>query len=497
MDYLKKSGRGAILILVLALSGTAMGYLIRIILARNLSIADYGLIYSILSFVALFTMFRDISLNTALLKFLPEYLVKNKMDVFRQVTRYTLKIQLLMALIISFLIILFARHISLLYFKSETAYMPLILIELSFLISTFLSFFQTLLQAGGKIFYFAISEPLRIFSVLVFIVVFLPLGIISVGYAYLFASIILVLVLFLFVKKSLSIFGPASTDKNNTSDVLSFGVTLFLGSFAGIVLNYADTLVLTALKPLNDVGLYQAALPTSQLLWFFVGSTIPILVPTVSKFASNNMIGSVKHGVELLIKSMSLITAAFAVIFVTMPEILISMTFGAKYVNASLALQILAIGSIFYVFYTALSNTLIGLGKAKIFTKVFVITSITNVILDVFLINFFGVTGASIANATAYLVGGIICYRYLSNEIKIKINMSYGVKLVFIFISNIIIISLIKNMFNGIDGFILLSIISLVIFYCLVALIKPLSRDEMQKIRSSEILPRFMKILII
>lgn len=496
MDYLKKSGRGALLILLLALIGTSIGYITRIILARSLSVADYGLIYSILSFVALFTIFRDLSLNTSLLKFLPEYLIKNKFDVFRQVIRYVIKIQILIAFIIVFIIIFFAHSLSISYFKNEAAYLPLIFISLSFLISTFLSTFQTVLQTNKRILYYALSEPARIILVLFFVVILLPLGIVSVGYAYLFASIILVLILFFIIKKTMPFFGPVSKDSKNTKNVFNFGIALFIGSVSGTVINYADTLIITALKNLNDVGLYQAALPVSQLLWFFVGSTIPIIIPTISELIAKNENNAIKNGIEILIKTIGLITAGFVVIFITLPDRIISISFGAKYLDAALALQILAIGAVFYAAYTILSNTLIGLGKAKIFTKIFVTISLINLILDFIMIYFFSIIGAAVTNVVTYVIGSIICYFYVSKEIKINFNFLYGLKLILICAINSIFILLIKNVFTGITGFLILVFVSLIVFYVLFILVKPLEKEEIEKLKSSEILPKFMKILI-
>ena len=52
-----------------------LAYSLRIILAKNLSLEDFGLFYAVFSFVSLFLFFEGFGTSTALVKFISQFKV--------------------------------------------------------------------------------------------------------------------------------------------------------------------------------------------------------------------------------------------------------------------------------------------------------------------------------------------------------------------------------------------------------------------------------------
>ena len=79
MSYAKRAAKGGVSIFTFSIVGLLLGFILRTFLARNLSVTEFGLLYSVLAFMGLFSLFRDMGLNPALIKYIPEYIVKKDM----------------------------------------------------------------------------------------------------------------------------------------------------------------------------------------------------------------------------------------------------------------------------------------------------------------------------------------------------------------------------------------------------------------------------------
>lgn len=51
------------------------GYLIKLMVSRELSVEDIGLVYSIIGFIGLLSAFNDLGLTEALQYYLPQYMI--------------------------------------------------------------------------------------------------------------------------------------------------------------------------------------------------------------------------------------------------------------------------------------------------------------------------------------------------------------------------------------------------------------------------------------
>jgi len=72
MNYVEKFVKGTTIVFLMHIVGGAIGYLLRLFIARNLTVAEFGLLYAVLSFIGFLTMFRDLGFGPALTKFVAE-----------------------------------------------------------------------------------------------------------------------------------------------------------------------------------------------------------------------------------------------------------------------------------------------------------------------------------------------------------------------------------------------------------------------------------------
>src|SRR3989344_8900284 len=101
MTYTSKIARGIGAIFFMSIFSNFIAYLIRIILARNLSPYEYGLFYSVFTFVIFFLFFRDLGLGQAVTKHIPEFYIQKKYNSIKTIIISALSFQLLSSLMLS------------------------------------------------------------------------------------------------------------------------------------------------------------------------------------------------------------------------------------------------------------------------------------------------------------------------------------------------------------------------------------------------------------
>lgn len=412
-------------VLVLSFIGTVIGYLLRLFLARNLSVSDYGLFYAVLVFVGFFATFRDPDLSTALTKFVPEFMARKQLGRVKASIIFVALVQIIMGIIIVFPIFSFANYIALNFFGTAAAAIPLQIISLSFFVSIIMSVLQTSFQGIGKMFYYAVVEPLRLFLAFVIAAILISMGVIGAAYGYLIAPIVVSVILFIgFLRSFPFLRVKADLDKTLIKKILLFALTLFAGGLGSIALRYMDTIILTAYRSLYEVGLYQAALPTSQLLWFFIGGIGSVLLPTVSGLWGAGRKGHVSDVILILTKILFMVIVPLAVLFVAFPEIILRILFGESFTAASQSLQVLSIGAIFYTFFFMFGLILIAIGKPSSYIKVLLSTGAVGVVLNFSLTPSAGIIGAASATALSYVFGFFFAMFSVKKFVTIKVPVA-------------------------------------------------------------------------
>lgn len=421
-DYAARVVKGTSIVLVMAILSAGIGYLTRLYLARTFSVEDYGLFYAVLTFLSLFTFLKELGLNTALVRYIPAFLVRSERTKVKTAIFSVLVVEFILALSIAMFFIFSAQYWAVNYFKTEKAVLPLQIVAVSFFISIFMSILQATFQGFGKMKYYAIIEPLRIIFVFASLIGLIGLGVVGAAYAYLIASVIVPIIILIVALRVLpKIPGSISFSWGITKEMVLFGIPIFLSSFGGILVNYTDTLFLVYFRSLEEVGLYNVALPTSQLLWFFVGALSATLLPTVSALWAGRKKDTLKNGMTLLMKLSFFIIVPLAIVMMAFSDNIIVLFFGGKYIAAVMSLQILSISSVFYTIFIINTTFLLGIGKPRDFAKVYLISALCFVGIGLFLIPIFGIIGAAMTSVLSYFISMSISFYYVRQGIEISI----------------------------------------------------------------------------
>lgn len=417
-SYTKTAIKGVTVFFIMSMFAGFIGYLVRLVFARELTKADYGLFYAVFALFGMLSLFRDMGLSQALIKYVAEFNIKKQYSLIKGTIILTFLFQFITSVLILVVMLLFSNQIALYFFHTQDASLIIIMLAIMFVLMPVERIFAFTF-AGLKRFDFnSIVEAARMGLVLVFsLVAFIyTKSVVVPCLAYIFAHIFENFIFFpLFLKTFPHYFKvKAVLTKDLVKKLTHFGMPVMVGLVGSMIVTYTDTLAITYFRTLEEVALYNIAMPTSKLLLYFTTAVSLVVLPMSSELWAMKSKDKLRLGVSLLYKYSFVFIIPMGMVMFTFPEIIIKVFFGAKYVAASFVLQILAIASIIYTVCYINSNVLSGIGRPKENTKIILAASVFNLIGNIILVPMIGMIGAAIATLLSY------CIMLVFTGIKIK-----------------------------------------------------------------------------
>ncbi len=497
MDHVKSIVKGSSIVFVMILVGTLLGYLLRLFIARNLTVSDYGLFYGVMAFIAIFAGFRDLGLNTMITKFIPDFLVKNEKEKIKPMLLLIAVIQTVVTSVVMLIIFFLSDWIALTIFGTISASIVLKAIALSTIASVFFHIFQNAFQGFRKITLFSMSDVLRTVFVFVGSYLLIGSGAEGISYAYLGGAVLVSLILsipfFYYLSKlktKLEFVGEIRKDIYRK--MYYFSLPVLLGNFSGLFTTYFGTIAIAYFANLESVGFYQAALPTSQLLQFFAAAIVAVIYPLFSELWAKGEKEQIGKSIGFILLAVFFIT--FPIIFLA-PVVsgdIIILLFGGNYLGAAPILLVLFGAAFIYSIFSILNITLHAIGKTSQSMKALWLMAIVTVILNFALVPVLGGMGAAWALLFAYLGAVFIAYRYVHKEISIKL---YSKKTLGIIISSVIMLGTVVGtkaliyMENAYAEAIFMTLLGLIVYLLFVIALKVFTKDDMVKIEEAQLLP--------
>lgn len=441
--YAKRLVRGGALIFSFTVAAALVAFFLRMYLARELTVEEYGMFYAIFAFVSFFGLFRDMGLNSALAKYIPEFRVKGDYRSIKSSILFTLLFQSVFALTVSSVLFLLSNQIALSYFKTPDATAPLKIMSLWFFLMTFYMLLGACLQGFQKFSILATKEVLwisTIFALSFFLVGLSGKGVAGVATAYVCSTFTTTLFLWMFVRRETA-GGRAQLSRDLAKKLLLFALPVFLGGIGGMLLGYMDTLMLTYFRTVRDVAFYQVAQPLASLLGYFSGAMITVLYPVVSELWTKGERELLRQSVNFLTKFAMAVVLPASLVLIAFPEIAIRLVFGGSYLGGACALQILAASGVVSALLGILTSVMAGVGRPAVNSMVVGAMACLNFFTNWFLIPPFGPAGAAATTLLSSLLGFFLLLHYTHKTIGpsarfkplLKIAMGGLVTLVLVF----------------------------------------------------------------
>lgn len=484
VDYTKQILKGTTILFVFTIISSFLGYFIRMILTRKLTVEEYGLFYAILTLIIFLRIFRDLGISNSLTKFIPEFNTRQKYEKVKSIIIYVFGFNIIIVSIITLILLGFSNFLTNNYFKNPLAFTILLILILYFWFDAFVQTLRGTLLAFKKFYLYSFGDFGLNMIILSSILLFKGNLMMILAWSYVGATLFLIFFYLFFIQ---SIFNLSKYkilwSKKLFKKIFYFSLPVLFSGMSYILIGYTDTIMLTYFS-LKQVGIYNAVLPTALLLLIIGRSIASIIFPVSSEMwakKESNLLGIIVMKINRYI---FLIILPFGLLLISFPALFLKILFGNEYVQGTLALQILVFGSIIYNVALVNNSILSAIGKPKITLRIILIAALLNIILNASLIPSFGINGAAFASAVSYGFILIVSTIKLSHYIKFKLPWLSWIKLFLLSIILLNVVAFLKTILNLnslVEIFVCLAI-TFLIYILLTTLLKLWNYKELKEL---------------
>jgi len=204
--------------------------------------------------------------------------------------------------------------------------------------------------------------------------------------------------------------------------LLSYGKFNAISAGGGYVYSWMDVALIGFFLTQTDVGAYEVAWRVSAVAILFSRAIATSIFPQISEWDAAGATARIEDLIpEMIVPSLILVVPAFFGALVLSTELL-AFLFGPEFTIAALALIVLMLDKITEGVQLVLGRALQAVDRPDLAAKATVVAVALNLVLNVVLIQQFGITGAAVATTVASLVGGVLLHGYyLSQMVTVRI----------------------------------------------------------------------------
>lgn len=417
---LKRIVKGTTILFIGTFLGMFLAFVSRILMARYLTVAEYGMFsigYAILSIAIMFSL---LGLDHGVIRQIGFYRGKRDLKKVRMIVYSAIQISFIISVAVFLLLFISSDFIALNLFHDANVAPILRILSIGIpflaLIMIFVSIYVGFEKATVKTYFQDLLINI-IFILFLISILILNLSFINVIYGYVLSIIITFLLITIFIMK----ISPLKLGKKPMSishmrkELLIFSLPLLAVKMYAMIMAWTDTIMLGYYRGVDDVGKYNAALLIARAVPIVLSCMMYIYIPIISKLHSQGQSREIKRTYAITTKWVFFVTFPFFLVVILFPKASLNFLFGTRYTGAYLSLQILAFGFFVHVFLGLNSSTLLSLGETRFLMWSSIISTIVNIILNITLIFWMGIIGAALATALSLIFINILisikCYR--------------------------------------------------------------------------------------
>ena len=383
-------------------------YLLHVVLARKLSVGDYGDFGVIVSVFSIFLIF----LNSGVPEGVSKYIAENPSQTI-SIKNAGLKIQISVAIILAMIFFAAAPNIArLLSEPALSKYFRIIVfvLPISGILGVYWNFLNGLKAFKEQAVIGMTKAILRV--ALIFALVFSGFGLAGAIVGFSTTPVFILFLVLLIVKYRIKIEKTATPF--SSLKLIRFGVPAVIFSGAITLILTMDLLFVKALlQEESATGFYASATTVAKIPYYLFLAFPLTLMPSVASSLGENNFSAAQSDIQNSLRMLLLVLLPLSVIISASSEDLIYLLFSEKYAGAVAPLRILVFGLMFFSFFATLASVLKGIGKPKI-AMIFALVVVTSdVILNFALIPIYQITGAAIASSLSMFLGMVLTFIYV------------------------------------------------------------------------------------
>jgi O-antigen/teichoic acid export membrane protein len=186
-------------------------------------------------------------------------------------------------------------------------------------------------------------------------------------------------------------------------ELLVFSVPLVGANVAWFLIRHLDNLFIGVYLESAALGVYDAAFTLTQVVLVFFWPIRVLMLPVVSGLESEGDIEEIRSVYELTTKWAVLLMLPLILVMVSFSRTVLTLVFGTSYTGGRLALVVLAVAFFTHAMAGTNRETLIALGHPEYVFRATAAAFVGNVVLNALLIPVYGIVGAAVASAASYV----------------------------------------------------------------------------------------------
>lgn len=423
-ESLKKIGKGTAIALVGAGAGLLLGFITRIVIARFGTESQYGIFLLALAVLSILTLIASLGLQDGASRYIAYFRGKGETSNAQRTISASIQFTTLASIILCLILFFTSDVIATKIFHDSALALPLKIFAFGIpfvtLINVLVSAFRGFDRVQEKVYFQDISRN-ALFLLLLLPIFFLHLSFTWAFYAYLASVALCTVALGLYTTRRLPIRLSVKPRASAVGkELLFFSLPLLGVAMLQLIITYTDTLMLGYFKTSDVIGLYNAALPSAQVIGMPMGALLFIYAPILSGLYAQNLMPEIRRNYAIVTKWVFSATFPLFLVLFLFPEAVLNLLFGANYVAASQALRVLSLGFIIVNLLGPNGTTLMVAGKTRFLMWASLAAAGMNVILNIALIPQWGIVGAAVATAISVAFHCII--RHIKVHQLLRVN---------------------------------------------------------------------------
>jgi len=376
------------------------GFLFTMIVARALSVSDFGVFSATLNLMIIITSLADLGISSGAVNFVAHHFARKEFDKVNQYIKASFIIRLFVAIILSFVVFVFSKTISVNLLATNDSTMAIWAGILPiFLFPDML--FPFILQAQKKFLQSTIYDNAFYMARLVFATIYYFVGGLTIHKAYLaFGAGFLINVLLTLIYFGVK-FMKSKTTKDEYKDLIKFSGWIGVNRIISSVSGKLDVQMLAAMSGALVTGLYSIPSRLSSFIVVLSGSYSSVLATRMASF------GDREQEKKYIIKSTYALIpiSLLIVVWVIFAKPFMLLLFGVKYLEAVPVFQALALSQIPFLSTVPAVTAIIYAMKKTKYIGVLSFYQVTAIfLLNLYLIPKFGPYGPTITYAITNII---------------------------------------------------------------------------------------------